>query len=65
MHNVEDFLLTQTILDRAVSPDSAREQVKALIEWVRQLGVLQIESSYSSNDFQYEFRLVPTPPASK
>jgi hypothetical protein len=59
MRGIQDILLAQTILDRAAAPESAREQVKALIEWVRKLGVLQIEANYNAQDFKYEFRLIP------
>lgn len=58
LQTIEDQLLMQTILNQAVAPDAAREQVKAYIDWVRQLGVLQGESSYGAKDFRYDFRLI-------
>ncbi len=57
LKSVEDQLLTQTILDRAVPPDEAKEQVKAIIDLVRRLGNLQITLKYGANDFRYEFKL--------
>jgi hypothetical protein len=60
LQGIEDFLLTQTILDQAVPPTSAREQVKALIAWVRQLGVLETSVNYGPQDFRFEVRLTPT-----
>jgi hypothetical protein len=56
----KDVLLTQAILDRAVTPDKANQQVNELIKLVRELGMLQIESRYSAKDFQYDVRFVPT-----
>jgi hypothetical protein len=59
LRGIQDILLAQTILDRAAAPESARSQVNALIEWVRKLGVLQIEGTYNADDFKYEIRLIP------
>jgi hypothetical protein len=59
LKRIENVLLAQTILDRAVSPESAREETKALLDWVRKLGVLRTEVAYGKNDFRYEIRLVP------
>jgi hypothetical protein len=55
----KDVLLTQAILDRAITPDKAARQVDELIKLVRELGVLQIESRYSNKDFNYDVRFVP------
>jgi hypothetical protein len=52
----EDTLLAQTILQQAVAPEEARQQVKDFIALVRRLGVVQIESQYGKNDFRYELR---------
>jgi hypothetical protein len=38
LHDIEDQLFTQTILDQAVPPDEARAQVKSFIAYVRKLG---------------------------
>jgi hypothetical protein len=55
----KDVLLTQFILDRAATPEKANQQIDELIQLVRGLGVLQIDSAYSAKDFHYDFRLVP------
>ena len=55
----KDVLLTQIILDRAATPEKASQQFEELIQMVRGLGVLQIESNYSAKDFRYDFRFVP------
>jgi hypothetical protein len=52
----EDQLLTQTILDRALPPAEAKEQVKKLIALVRSFGNIDIESAYGQRDFRYEFK---------
>ncbi len=53
----EDQLLVQTILGQAVTPDEAKEQVRALIDLVRKLGSLEIEANYGIEDFRYDIRL--------
>jgi hypothetical protein len=52
-----DRLLVQTVLARAVSPDEAREQVRALVELVRGLGVLETSSNFEAKQFRYDVRL--------
>jgi hypothetical protein len=61
----KDVLLTQNILDRANTPEIAGKQVGELIQLVRELGVLQIESTYSAKDFHYDFRFLPKAAAAK
>ena len=52
----EDTLVTQTILDQAVPPDAARKQVEAFIQWVRGLGEVDLDESYSTNEFQFDLQ---------
>ena len=52
----EDQLLAQTILDRALAPTEAKEQVKKLIDIVRKSGTLEIEQTYGAKDFRYEIK---------
>jgi hypothetical protein len=52
----EDILITQTILDQAAAPGEAREQVKALIAYVRKLGTLDLTATYLDREFRYDFR---------
>jgi hypothetical protein len=54
-----DVLLTQNILDRANPPEKAAKQVEDLVQFVRSLGILRIESRYLDNEFQYELRFEP------
>jgi hypothetical protein len=52
----EDQLQTQAILTQALSPEAAREQVKAAIDLVSRLGLLEIESTYGADNFRYDIR---------
>jgi hypothetical protein len=56
--SVEDVLLTQAILDQALTPEAAREQVHKLLALVRKLGVVKFDSGYGDNDFHYDARLI-------
>jgi hypothetical protein len=59
LQSAEDQLLAQTILDRALAPKEAREQVKKLIELVRRAGVLEIEQNYGAKEFRYDIKYSP------
>jgi len=52
----QDVLVTQAVLDQAITPEAAKEQVKALIELVQKLGVLDIEVVYEAQQFRYDIR---------
>jgi hypothetical protein len=52
-----DRLFTQTILDQAIPPEQAQQQVQALIDIVRRLGVLEISDSYMEKSFRLDLRL--------
>jgi hypothetical protein len=54
---VEDQLFAQTILERALPPAEAKQQVKELIDFVRRLGTLETEEIYNGADWRYDFRL--------
>ncbi|HMF15007.1 MAG TPA: hypothetical protein VKE94_21975, partial [Gemmataceae bacterium] len=51
-----DALIAQTILSRAVTLDEARAETKALVELVRKLGRLRLETSYAAHDFRVDLR---------
>jgi hypothetical protein len=55
----QDRLVAQTILNQAVTPDDARKQVELLIDWVRRLGNLQVESVYAVKDFRFDIKWSP------
>jgi hypothetical protein len=56
LRGVQDILTTQFVLDQAVTPDAAREQVKTLIELVQRLGVVNTEVVYEAKQFRYDLR---------
>ncbi|HEX5268947.1 MAG TPA: hypothetical protein VFW33_00605 [Gemmataceae bacterium] len=56
LRGAEDLLVTQAVLDQAVTPEAAREQVKALIELVQRLGAVDTEVVYEAKQFRYDLR---------
>lgn len=62
---IEDQLLAQTILDRALAPKEAKEQVKKFIDLVRRAGALEIEQKYADKDFRYDIKYRTTKQQSK
>ncbi len=54
---VEDQLFAQAILERAVPPKQAKQEVRDFIGLVRGLGGVALESVYNAQDFRYDFRL--------
>lgn len=57
LHTLEDLLITQTTLDRAVAPKEANRQVAALLEAIRRLGSLTLEPRLNEKTFRYDIRL--------
>ncbi len=57
LRGIEDVLLTQAILDQALPPGEARQQVRLLIELVSKLGVAHLESVWEAKQFRYDVRL--------
>jgi hypothetical protein len=56
LKNGRDQLITQTILDQAVPAREAREQVEALIDFVRGLGSLSIGAGVADKQTHYEIQ---------
>jgi hypothetical protein len=52
-----DALVAQAILDQAVKPDEAREQIKSFLDLLRRMGHLDIGAHYAPSDFHYDVRL--------
>jgi hypothetical protein len=50
----QDQLMVQTILNQAVSPDEARKQVRELIDMVRGLGAVRMQTSYGQQEFRFD-----------
>jgi hypothetical protein len=56
LRGAQDVLVTQAVLDQAVTPEAAREQVKALVELVQRLGAVDTEVVYDAKQFRYDLR---------
>jgi hypothetical protein len=56
LRGAQDILVTQAVLDQAVTPEAAREQVKTLIELVQRLGAVDTEVVYEAKQFRYDLR---------
>ncbi len=52
----EDTLVTQTILDRAVPPAEAEAQVKALVRFIRGLGEIDLDETWTADSLRYDLR---------
>jgi hypothetical protein len=57
LRTIEDLLITQSTLDRAVSPQEARKEMKAQLEAIRKLGYFSLEPRLTDKAFQYDIRL--------
>ncbi len=56
LKSFEDTLVTQTILDRAVPPAEAQAQVKALVQFVRGLGEIDLDETWTADSMHYDLR---------
>jgi hypothetical protein len=56
LRGAQDIFVTQAVLDQAVTPEAAREQVKTLIELVQRLGAVDTEVLYEAKQFRYDLR---------
>lgn len=54
LHAIEDQILTQTILDRAVPVEQGRKEAKVFLDWLSELGTGGIDVTYGPSDFTYE-----------
>ena len=50
----EEATLTQLILAQALPPKAAKEELRAIIDWLERLGTLRLESNYGTNEFRYD-----------
>jgi hypothetical protein len=56
LDSFRDTLITQIILDQAVPPGEAKEQVETLIKLIRSLGTLTNSAHFGEKEFRYDFR---------
>jgi hypothetical protein len=54
---IQDQLITQTILDQAVPPGEAKEEVAAFIKLVARLGTLSQSTHYGATSSHYDIRV--------
>jgi len=59
LQSVEDQLLAQTILDRAIAPREARAEVQKLLSVIRNAGVFEIEQQYAAREFRLDLKYLP------
>jgi hypothetical protein len=59
LKTLQDILLTQAILDQALTPDEAKQQVQAFLDLVSRLGVLDFEAGYGAREYHYDLRWKP------
>lgn len=57
LQSIEDQLVTQGVLDRALSVNQSTAEIKAALAILRSLGPLDIEVRYADEQFSYDFRL--------
>jgi hypothetical protein len=55
--SIQEQLVTQGVLDRALSADQAAAEVKAGLALLRSIGPLEIDVRYAEDLFSYDFRL--------
>jgi hypothetical protein len=55
----EEQLIGQAILNQAVNPAEAKEQIDKTVDWVNHLGQLRIEARYGQHDFRLEIGYRP------
>jgi hypothetical protein len=57
LRDIDDQLITQTILDQAVPPADARKQVEALIRFVRGLGTITGDVRFEAKRTWYDLKI--------
>jgi hypothetical protein len=58
LEDVKEQLFAQTVLGQALPPEEARQQVRALIDWVHGLGVLRLDGRYESQATHYDIQMM-------
>jgi hypothetical protein len=53
----EDGLVTQAVLDQALTAEEARTQVRSALAVLRSLGSLSLEADFKTNTFQFDLRV--------
>jgi Protein of unknown function (DUF3352) len=58
LRGIEDVLLTQAILDQALTPAEAKQQVRTALDLLAKLGTVRLESVWGEKEFRYDIRLI-------
>jgi hypothetical protein len=61
----QEQLVSQAILNQALDPAEANEQIEKTVDWVSRLGQLRFEAQYGQHDFRLEIRYSPEGHAAK
>jgi hypothetical protein len=56
LQSIEEQLLAATILDQALAPKEAQEQVRKLIDLVRRAGALSLDNTYEAKQFRFDVK---------
>jgi len=56
LQSIEEQLLAATILDQALAPKEAQEQVRKLIDLVRRAGALALDNTYEAKQFRFDIK---------
>jgi hypothetical protein len=59
LETIQDQLLAQAVLNQALSPGEAQQQVRRFIAWVRGLGNVEFQVRYAAEEFQVDLRYAP------
>jgi hypothetical protein len=59
LETIQDQLLAQAVLNQALSPGEAQQQVRRFIAWVRGLGNVEFQVRYAAQEFQVDLRYAP------
>ncbi len=57
LQQLEDQLFVQAMLQRALTPDAARQEVQALLDLLRRAGTLRGEAAFGAKEFRYDVEL--------
>jgi hypothetical protein len=55
---LQDQVLTQAALDRALTVDQVRDEVTKFVDWVGTLGEIEMETEYRPHEFRFEVKWI-------
>lgn len=54
---IQEQLFVQAMLERALTPEAAKQQVQTFIDVLRKAGTLELEATYGAREFRYDFEI--------